>query len=47
MTQCVQRHLANGEDVESAIILLETEFPAMREKVNGGFVGGLIKQGGK
>lgn len=45
MTQCIQRHLANEEDVKSAIILLETEFPEMREKVSGGFVGGLVKQG--
>lgn len=38
MTAFLKRVLANGEDAKSAIILLETEFPALIGKVSVGWV---------
>lgn len=38
MTAFLKHVLANGEDNQSAIILLETEFPAMAKQVKVGWV---------
>lgn len=38
MTAFVQQLLANGEEAGSAIILLETEFPQMTDRVGAAWV---------
>ena len=38
MTQFVQAELRKGEDVKTVIILLETEYPQMMDKVSGEWV---------
>lgn len=38
MTKFLRQKLCDGEDAKSAIILVETEFPGMRDKVKREFV---------
>lgn len=38
MTKFLRQKLCNGEDANSAIILTETEFPCVRDKISAGFV---------
>lgn len=43
MTAFLLQWLDNGEDPKSAVILLETEFPAMRDKVSTAWIEELRK----
>ena len=43
MTEEAKRHMANGEDNKSIVILLEAHFPQLQHKVGEGWIERLRK----